>query len=141
VALRRTRMALFSALMAAIALVLSVGPHLHIDGHLTRFPLPFIVLAHLPLLESSEAARWVTYFWLFAALLLVLTLDRLVRAVSATRRFRYLGGSAVGALLAAFLLLPLVPAWPYAAAAAEVPRWFTHGARTLPAGSNAVIYP
>jgi hypothetical protein len=141
IVLRRKRMALFSALMGAIALVLSLGPHLHIDGHLTQIPLPFVALTHLPLLDSSEAARWVTYFWLFAALLLALLLDRVVRAVAPTRRASYWGGSAAGALLAVVLLLPLVPAWPYAAAAADVPAWFTQGARSLPAGSNAVIYP
>ena len=127
--------------MGALALVLSLGPHLHLDGHFTQIPLPFIVLSHLPLIESSEAARWETYFWLFAALLLALLLDRVVRAVSSTGRVSSWGGSVAGGLLAAVLLLPLLPAWPYTAASADVPAWFTQGARSLPAGSNAVIYP
>jgi hypothetical protein len=141
IVLRRKRMALFSAAMGASALVLSLGPHLHVDGHRTDIPLPFIVLTHVPLLDSSEAARWETYFWLFAALLLSLLLDAVVSAVSATPRAGRWAGAAAGGMLAVVLLLPLVPAWPYASAAADVPAWFTHGARSLPPGSNAVVYP
>ena len=75
IVLRRKRLALFCAAMGAIALIMSLGSHLHYDGHRTGIPLPFFVIAHLPLLDSSVAARWITYFWLFAALLLALLLD------------------------------------------------------------------
>ncbi len=139
--LRRKRLALFCTVMAAGALLLSMGPYLHVDGHRTGVPLPFIVIAHLPLLESSAASRWVTYFWLFAALLLALLVDAVYRAVAARDRFGPLGGVVAGSVLALVVLLPLVPAWPYAAASASVPPWFTHGARSLPAGSTVVIYP
>jgi hypothetical protein len=141
VLLRRKRMALFCAAMGAIALILSLGAHLHVDGRRTGVPLPFDIMTHLPLLSSSVAARWVTYFWLFAALLLALMLDAVYRAVSARARFGSLGGLAVSSVLGIALLLPLVPAWPYAAAPASVPSWFTTSARALPAGSSAVIYP
>ena len=56
-----------------------MGARLHVDGHRTGIPLPFIVIEHLPLLNSSVASRWVTYFWLFAALLLALLLDAVVQ--------------------------------------------------------------
>ena len=79
IVLRRKRIALFCSAMGAIALLLSFGSHLHVDGHRTGIPLPFLVIAHLPLLDSSVAARWVTYFWLFAALLLALVLRRRAR--------------------------------------------------------------
>ena len=72
IVLRRKRLALFCAAMGAIALILSFGSNLHFDGHRTGIPLPFFVIAHLPLLDSSVASRWITYFWLFAALLLTL---------------------------------------------------------------------
>ena len=141
IVLRRKRIALFCAAMGAAALVLSLGPHLHVDGHRTGIPLPFIVLAHLPLLDSSEAARWETYFWLFAALLLSLALDAVRRGAAARLRLGRWGAPAVTGLLAFVVLLPLVPAWPYAAGPANVPAWFTQGARALPAGSTAVVYP
>jgi hypothetical protein len=99
-----------------------------------------MVIAHLPLLDSSVASRWITYFWLFAALLLVLVLDAVYRAI-AKGRFGRGGAIACSGALAVVVLLPLLPAWPYAAVPANVPAWFTSGARSLPAGSAALIYP
>ncbi len=141
IVLRRKRLALFCTVMAAAALVLSLGPHLHVDGHRTGVPLPFLVIEHLPLLNSSIASRWVTYFWLFAALLLALLLDAVYTSVAANDRFGRAGALATGGIVALVVLLPLVPAWPYAEAPAAVPAWFTGGARALPAGSAALVYP
>jgi len=141
IVLRRTRLVLFSAAMGAIALLLSLGSHLHVDGHRTGIPLPFIVIEHLPVLDSSVAARWITYFWLFAALLLTLVVNAAYKAVAVHDRFGRAGGALVSGLMALVVLLPLVPAWPYATAAASVPSWFTSGARSLPAGSAALVYP
>ena len=141
VLLRRKRLALFCTAMGAVALVMSMGPYLHVDGRRTGVPLPFIVIAHLPILDSSVASRWITYFWLFAALLLALMLDAVYRSAVVRDRLGRFGGVAVSTLLAVGLLLPLVPAWPYPAAPADVPAWFTGAARSLPAGSTAVIYP
>ena len=127
--------------MAAIALLFSFGSHLHVDGHRTGIPLPFLVIEHLPLLDSSVAARWVTYFWLFAGLLLALVLDAAHGAVAADGRLGRYGGAVVSGLVAVVVLLPLLPAWPYATTPASVPSWFTSGARSLPAGSAALVYP
>ena len=141
IVLRRKRIALFCSAMGAIALLLSFGSHLHVDGHRTGIPLPFLVIEHLPLLDSSVAARWVTYFWLFAALLLALVLDAAHGAVAADGRLGRYGGAVVSGLVAVVVLLPLLPAWPYATTPASVPSWFTSGARSLPAGSAALVYP
>jgi hypothetical protein len=141
IVLRRKRIALFCSAMGAIALLLSFGSRLHVDGHRTGIPLPFLVIAHLPLLDSSVAARWVTYFWLFAGLLLALVLDAAHGAVAADGRLGRYGGAVVSGLLAVVVLLPLLPAWPYPTTPASVPSWFTSGARSLPAGSAALVYP
>jgi hypothetical protein len=139
IVLRRNRFAVFAGVMAAIVMVLSMGSYLHVDGHLTPVPLPFIVLAHLPLLDSGSASRYVSLFWLFAALLLAMTLDW-VHEISVPR-IRAGWSAVVCLLVAAFALVPLVPAWPYPASAAVVPHWFTSNARALPAGTTAVIFP
>ena len=137
VVLRRNRLVVFAAIMAAAAMVLSMGTTLHVDGHLTGVPLPFTVLAHLPLLDRAIASRYVVYFWLFAALILCFTLDRLHELASWRRILR-----AVACLAVAFMaLLPLVPAWPYPAASAMVPTWFTSEGRALPTGTTIVVYP
>jgi hypothetical protein len=141
IVLRRKRIALFCTAMGAIALIMSMGSHLHVDGHRTGIPLPFIVIEHLPLLNSSVASRWITYFWLFAALLLVLLLDAVFAAVVVRGRAGRAGAAGVAGVLAVVVLLPLLPAWPYSSAPASVPAWFTGAARSLPAGSAALVYP
>jgi len=140
--LRRRRVVQFSAFMGASALLVSMGTRLHVAGHRTPIRLPFIVFTHLPLFDSSVAARWITYFWLFAALILAVTIDA-VRARLTARTSRGSGLAALGVctLLAACVLVPLVPAWPYASASVRVPAWFTGAARSLPLGTTLVVYP
>jgi hypothetical protein len=141
-ALRRRRIVWLCALMAAAAMVLSFGAHLHVDGHRTAIPLPFIVLTHLPLLKSSVASRYAGYFWLFAALLFAVIVDALFRALRSGRLSGQRRRAAVGSILVAvFALVPVVPAWPYASGPANVPAWFTDAARSLPVGSLVVVYP
>jgi hypothetical protein len=142
IVLRRKRLVLFGAVMAACALFISLGSYLHVGGTKTSIPLPFDVLAHLPLLESGEAARYMLFVWLFAALLLALILDALYRRINwhdrPGDRIRAATGCTVITLC---VLLPLVPAWPYGSGPANVPTWFTTAARSLPVGSTAVVYP
>ena len=136
--LRRNRFAVFTALMAAAAMVLSMGTYLHVDGHRTAVWLPFIVLAHLPLFSSGSAARYALFFWLFAALLFTLTLDRLHAICWPGSRVR---SAAVCLGVAVVALLPLVPAWPYPSTPAAVPSFFTSTARSLPVGTTVVVFP
>lgn len=138
VLLRRNRFAVFVAIMGALAMLVSMGSYLHVDGHRTGIPLPFIVMSHLPLLDSSVASRYASFFWLFAALLLALILDLVYRSVSSRVRGR---AAVLTVFVAVVALLPLLPAWPYPGAAAAVPSWFTSGARSLPVGTTVVVYP
>ena len=140
--LRRRRLVQFSAVMAASALVVSMGSRLHLAGHRTPIRLPFIVFTHLPLFDSSVAARWITYFWLFAALILAVTIDAVrTRLTARTPRGSGLAALGICTLLAVCVLLPLVPSWPYASASVRVPAWFTGAARSLPLGATVVVYP
>ena len=53
---RSPRMQLTTVLFI-VAAVLSLGPYLTFDGRATHFPLPFLVLAHLPLLDNILPSR------------------------------------------------------------------------------------
>jgi hypothetical protein len=142
VILRRRRIVQFAVLMAVVALVLSMGSHLQFAGHHTGLPLPFDVLTHLPVVKSLTAVRLMEYFWLFAALLLALIVEAVYSALAARDedRHHWVAWGVSGALVVV-VLLPLVPAWPYSSTQADVPAWFTHDARSLPVGTNVVVYP
>ena len=142
IALRRRRLVQFVALMASAGMVLSMGSHLHVDGRRTGIPLPFDVLAHLPLLNSGAASRYVEFFWLFGALLLALFLDAVYVRLDGTDQPRdRLRATGASTLLVVFTLLPLLPVWPYGSTASAVPAWFTGGARSVPVGTTVVVYP
>jgi hypothetical protein len=142
IALRRRWLVLFSAAMAVMGFVLSMGSHLHFNGSLTSIPLPFYPLAHLPLLQSSAASRYVLFFWLFAALLLSLVVDALYLRIDGTDRPGDRGRATLAcALVTICALLPLVPAWPYRSGPSDVPTWFTTAARTLSVGTTVVVFP
>ena len=46
-----------ASLVAVVAMVLSLGGRLHVLGHATRIPLPWLPFAHLPVLENIVPDR------------------------------------------------------------------------------------
>jgi hypothetical protein len=142
IALWRRPLVRFVAVMAAAGMVLSMGSELHVDGHLTGVPLPFRLLQHLPLLNSSIASRYAALFWLFGALLLAIIIDAAyVRAVAHGRPGDRVRATLIAGVLACGALVLLVPAWPYPSGPANVPTWFTTGARSIPVGTTVAVYP
>ena len=122
IALRRRRLVQFAALMAVAGMVLSMGSYLHVDGHKTGIPLPFDVLAHLPLFESGAASRYVEFFWLFAALLLALFVDEVyARLVGRGQPGDRLRATAATTVLVVVTLIPLLPVWPYGSESERCP--------------------
>jgi hypothetical protein len=131
----------FAAAMSAVALILSFGSRLNVDGHDTGVRLPFSILTHLPLVDSSVAVRYSLYVFLFAGLLLAVGLDRLHRSTASSRAVRRRSAVLCG-LLAVVSLVPLVPHWPYAIWSTAVPTFFRSPAvDQIPPGSVALTYP
>ena len=76
---RRNALVRFSAFMAAVAFVLSLGPRLEVAGHQTGIPLPYAVLLHVPLYAGGVPGRFSLYLQLFCAGLVAIGADRLRR--------------------------------------------------------------
>jgi hypothetical protein len=144
---RRNGLVQFSALMALVALVISMGSRFHLLGHKTPLRLPFDVLAHLPFVDSEVASRYSLFMWLFLALIVAVITDQWLFAPR--RPPRHERTSTVGmtnrAFPAALLLVgivSLVPNWPYNTAETAVPPWFSSPAvQTVPVGSSLLPYP
>ncbi|MCW2777716.1 MAG: hypothetical protein JWN17_1441 [Frankiales bacterium] len=134
VAHRKVAVVRFAGVLGVVVWVLSLGERLHVGGTDTGVPLPFALLARLPVLENMAAVRYSLYVVLCAALVLAVGLDRL----HATGRLRLLPAG----VLALACLVPLLPAWPYDYVEADVPPYFTSAAvRAVPEGSVALTYP
>ncbi|HET9078020.1 MAG TPA: hypothetical protein VFN68_13880 [Acidimicrobiales bacterium] len=130
--------------MAVIAFVLSLGSRFHLG--LARYatfgdkvPLPGAILFHIPKFNDAFPVRYALFVDLFVSIVLAVTLEALHRKGSE----RPAMGVALPAAVAVVALLPLLPAWPYAAEGPTgVPSYFTTAAvQAVPAGSTALVYP
>jgi len=136
---RSSRMQLTLFLML-LALLLSLGPHLAIDGHLTAVPLPFLLLDHLPLLNSVLPDRICLEVDACLAAVIAFGLDDMRRA--GERSWRRRGSAVCAAATVAVLVLTQLPQWPQpstAQSAVALPAALT---RAIPAGDPvAITYP
>ena len=149
VAAWRRRLAWWSASMAVVAFVLSLGILLWTSpGHFSTFWLPWRTLGKLPLLEDVIPQRFSALADLFVAVLVAVGLDAAWRRLSggtreAGRRWRR---PAVAVVLLAVAGLALASVWwtyqvPLTTRSVAVPTWFRTTADTIPAGSVVLTYP
>jgi hypothetical protein len=125
----------WAALTAVVVTVLSLGPVLHVGGHITRVPLPWRLLGRLPLLDSALPGRLMLYTFLLCAVLVAVGVEALMRERRRTVQ-------AAGAALVALTAVTLVPAMPFASRPTAVPAFFTSAVMpSLPQGSVAYILP
>lgn len=151
---RRDKLVCFAALMAVVALVLSMGSTLHAGGHSLGIPLPFRLLTKLPLLQNEVPSRYSLTMWFFIALLAGAILDRawlgwrfpaqsaVLAGPSPHMERRRKATAALAGAWAVLVVVSLVPAWPYPWLSDSVPAWFTSPAvQELPYGSTLLTYP
>jgi hypothetical protein len=120
-------------LTTLVVAVLSLGPHLHVDGNVTPVWLPWALVARLPLMESALPARLMNIGFLGIGIVVAYAC---ARALSATRLWQV---ATVVLLLAGVSIIPSVP---YPSVAATAPVFFKRGGvEKIPSGSVALITP
>ena len=124
-----------TAVAGAVAVVLSMGPTLHILGHSTHIPLPWAIFEHLPVFSNIIPARVMLYAFLVAAMLLALFVDHMLRSGG-----RVLAVGAAGLAATAVLLLPTVH---FLAAPHDDPAFFaaTGDQQRIPEGASVLVAP
>lgn len=153
----RTRVAITGTALAVIAFVLSLGTTLHVgtggsSGGSVHVHLPGSLLYHVPILKDGFPLRYSLFVAFFGSIVVAHVLDRAAERIRNLQGLhasrvgiakRQFGAAAVACLLAAIVLIPLVPAWPYPGQEpVSVPRFYTTAAaRTIPVGSVVLIYP
>lgn len=146
---RVPRVQLSLALLALSAL-LTLGPHLVVDGHSTDVPLPFVILDHIPLFNSIVPPRFSFGVDASLAALIAFSLDKIRHDErtspkdGARPRWRApalgLGSGFLAVIVLVVLTVTLLPQWPYATTrAATLPAPIRHA---IPAGDPvALTYP
>jgi hypothetical protein len=144
----RSPLVRLSAAGAVITWVLSLGPRLTVDTHITWFPLPFALLEHLPLFPSLVDARLALFTDLFVAVLLAIGIDGVLAGLPSWRprpdRSRVPLAVVTGAVVTVALLIvaSLVPPWPMPAFAVSAPAFFHSTAvHRIPPGGVVLAYP
>jgi hypothetical protein len=74
---RRVGIIKVAGILALAAFVLSLGPHLNVNGAVTAIPLPGLLLAHVPLLDNTVWYRYALEVTLFVSMVFAVGLDRL----------------------------------------------------------------
>ena len=146
---RKKRVIFFAGAMAVFAFVLSLGPRLWIDGHVTQIPLPFALFAHLPALDGFQIGRFALFTDLFAAGMFAIGIDELWKRLRQSRhlarlspRWSTVGGIAVVGAIVVMVALPLLPSHTQPASPTNVPTFFTSTAvDSIPPGSVVLAYP
>jgi hypothetical protein len=115
-------------LITLIVAVLSLGPHLHVNGYVTPIPLPWAVIAHLPLMESALPSRLMAIAFLGVGII----------AATALQTHRV---PTTIALIAG--LVVIVPPLPYPSQPAAAPAFFRPGGgvERIAPGSVVLVTP
>ncbi|HVC41237.1 MAG TPA: hypothetical protein VND54_04595 [Candidatus Saccharimonadales bacterium] len=123
-----------AAILAVIIAVLSLGPHINVQGHaLLAVPLPWWIPAHLPVLDDILPNRLMVYVDLAAAIIVAFTLRRVWLARSSPL---------LNVAVAVVVLLPLVPTLPAPATRLTTPSVFAATAPAMiPPGATVLFEP
>ncbi|HEV2029942.1 MAG TPA: hypothetical protein VGS16_15645 [Candidatus Dormibacteraeota bacterium] len=125
----------WTALTTVAVAVLSLGPHLHINGNVTPVWLPWSAVAALPLMGSALPARLMGIGFLGVGMVVA---GACAIALRAARPWRVAAGVLLVAGIAAIL-----PSVPYQTASAALPAFFTSGggSEKILLGSVVLVTP
>ena len=121
-----------AAVVAVVVAVLSLGPHINVQGHpLLAVPLPWWIPAHLPVLDDILPNRLMVYVDLAAAIVLAFSL----RALWLMR-----ARVALNVVVAVVVLLPLVPTLPAPSTPLTAPPLFASSSAAVTAEGDVVLF-
>lgn len=106
-----------AGLAAAVYFVVSLGPYLHIGGVSTGWPLPWLPLTSVPIVENILPARFAVFMWLAIAVVVTVAVDN-----GAQRRLR----SALPRLATLIVALAVIFPAQVMSSTADVPQFFHH---------------
>ena len=134
------RLAFWLGSSSILALALSLGTTVRVDGHQTWIPMPWLLFCRLPVVDTLVPARFSVTTLLFVSALLAFAVAALARADLGTRgpRIRWSG--------AALVALALLACWPAPGSQDRVivrtPAFFTSSAvDAIPAGAVVLALP
>jgi hypothetical protein len=136
--------------LTAVSFLLSLGSSLYIAGHNTHVPLPFLLLAHVPLVQGLLSTRFALYTAMFGSALIAIGIDAFRLRIAEIRAWHVLSPRKKRAIAVATsmavvvaIALPLLPLHAQTSSPSEVPTFFGSALanREIPSGSTVLAYP
>lgn len=113
-----------ATVVGAIMFVVSLGPHLHIGGASTGWPLPWLPFTGVPLLEHVVPGRFTVFLWLAVAVFVAVAVDEALRPP------RWRAGARLATIAVALAtILPAPMTFSTTAVPAFFARWDQEGMR------------
>ncbi len=112
---RRSPRMQLAVVLLAVAALLSLGPHLAVNGRTTGFPLPFLLLDHIPSVDSLLPDRFSFGLGACLAAVIAFGLDDVHRTIALDARdgaARRRSGAVFAIITVAVLVATLLPDWP-----------------------------
>jgi len=130
-------------LTGGVALLLSLGPYIVYNHHVTKIPGPYLIFFHLPLFDSVIATRWALVALPLMATLLAMWLDKTLAAIREAPRERSVPMKIMVWGLVAVALIPLAPRRMRIEGALPIPKFFSSGEwrAYVPEGRTVVPVP
>ena len=133
--LRRDRTVRWLGIMGAFAACCALGEHLHWQLRDTGIPLPWLVFAHVPLLQDALPIRITLYVFLAAGLLVAALIAHAQREGSTRLQWISIVGVAA-------IAVTLFPKLPFPSTPHRVPAYFSDGrTSSIAPGSVALLLP
>ncbi|MCL4479027.1 MAG: hypothetical protein M1381_08030 [Deltaproteobacteria bacterium] len=128
----------FLAYMILVSALLSLGPYLHINGHITKIPLPWILFESLPLLEHLLPGRFALYVILFSGITIAIFISK-VNKQEKIPKFTAYAVFTIGL----FCIIPVFLVSPYPVQKPSIPVIFKNSTiqHYIPENSNILVVP
>ena len=128
----------FLAYMILVSALLSLGPYLHVNGHITKIPLPWILFESLPLLEHLLPGRIALYVILFSGITIAIFISK-VSKQEKILKFTAYAVFTVGL----FCIIPVFLVSPYPVQKPSIPAFFKNSSiqHYIPENSNVFVVP
>jgi hypothetical protein len=140
---RRNLWLSFTAILALCSWILSMGPHLIYNGHVSSIPLPFDILSKLTFIQDILPSRFSLVEWLSISLFIALCIVELGKEYQNLIRnhTRIWISRSIFIVLGVGAVISLIPNFPYESTPINIPTLFRKNNNLIQQSTNLLSYP
>lgn len=128
----------FLAYVILGSVLLSLGPYLHVNGYVSKMPMPWFLFGFLPLLKHLLPNRFAVYVFLFSGIIIAIFISKVSKQEKILKFTAYLFFT-----LGLFCIIPVYLVSPYPVQKPSIPAFFRNSIikNYIQKNSNVFIVP